>query len=167
MNTHPITFLPLPSGGQFIFTPCPGTKETDIEQALDVLYDAGATSVITALPDHELVDLGVPDLGMLIQKKGMHWFQLPIEDDMSPDALFLTRLSQVKTELLKRLKNASTIAIHCRGGSGRTGLIAAILLLEMGMEWKEVKELVQSVRPRALTATTHLNFLETYYAIKD
>ncbi|HDY85529.1 MAG TPA: protein phosphatase, partial [Methylophaga sp.] len=31
MTAHPITYLPLPNGAQFIFTPCPGTKESSLE----------------------------------------------------------------------------------------------------------------------------------------
>lgn len=166
MTAHPITYLPLPNGAQFIFTPCPGTKESSLEAAVNTLATAGAKAVITVLPDEEIQTLDVSDLGKQIIHSGMQWFQLPIEDGQSPGSLFLSTFSAVKNELVTLLKNKSTIAIHCRGGSGRTGLLAAILLLELGVDWRSTKSLVQSARPNALTLDAHTHFLETHYAIR-
>lgn len=37
------------------------------------------------------------------------------------------------TEFLIRLKNGEKIFVHCRGGLGRTGTLAARLLIESGL----------------------------------
>ena len=95
---------------------------------------------------------------------GLAWFQLPVEDDCAPEAPFAAAFASHKTALLARLAAGQTLAIHCRGGSGRTGLMAAILLLEAGYAPTQVKSLVQGLRPKALTLTPHVHYLNSHYS---
>ena len=84
-------------------------------------------------------------------------------DDCAPEAPFAAAFASHKADLLARLAAGQTLAIHCRGGSGRTGLMAAILLLGSGYPPAEVKALVQGCVPGAdpdptsttSTPTTH------------
>ena len=163
--THPFDLLPLEDNANFIFTPCPGTKQSDLISSIQTLKQAGATSVITMLSDEELAQLGVSDLGKSIESAGLTWYQLPVEDEAEPDLDFDERFSEVRNELLERINQGETIAIHCRGGSGRTGLMAATLLLERGDYWFDVKPLIQSIRPKALSLEPHLNFLKKRFGI--
>mgnify|MGYP000035322759 FL=1 len=93
----------------------------------------------------------------------MAWYQLPIEDDCAPQAPFFDVFELVKDDLQVRLDSGETIAIHCRGGTGRTGLMAAILLLEAGESWETVKNQIQSIRPKALILAPHLAYIEQNY----
>ena len=162
---HPFDILELNNGAKFIFTPCPGTKDTNISSAFDTLTEAGAETVITMLSNDELKALSVPAFSSEATQKCFNWFQLPIEDDCEPEHPYEEAWETAKDELLALVKNKSTIAIHCRGGSGRTGLMAAILLLESGENWNEVKSLIQSVRPKALTHPAHISYLKKHYSI--
>lgn len=162
---HPFDILELNNGGKFIFTPCPGTKDTSISDAFESLVEAGADAVITLLSDKELGALSVPTFGNEAAQKSFNWFQLPIEDDSEPEQPYEEALSTSKDELLALVKGKKTIAIHCRGGSGRTGLMAAILLLESGGNWSKVKSLIQSVRPKALGHPAHISYLKKHYSI--
>lgn len=163
MNSHPFTVLPLANGSRFVFTPCPGTQGSDLLQSIQSLRDADCSAVITVLTNDEIKSLKVPDLSQQVISSGLQWFQLPIEDDTSPKDQFLERFHTIKSTLLSLLATQKTIAIHCSGGSGRTGLMAAILLLEYGIGWADVKSLIQSVRPKALTLPVHTEFLITHY----
>lgn len=164
---HPHDTLALANGSTFVFTPCPGTKETSISDALTVLQQAGATAVVTMNGDAELSQLGVATLGDEIADMGMRWFQLPVEDDCEPEAAFAEAWQANKAALLELVENKNTLAIHCRGGTGRTGLMAAILMLEAGFSWQETKTQIQSIRPKALTLAPHLNYLKTHYSIGE
>lgn len=165
MTEHPFDKLQLPNGGEFIFTPCPGTKEASLNESLNRLKSAGARAVITLLPDSELARLSVSELGSEVTALGMEWFQLPIEDDEEPSSLFAETWSQHKATLLTLFAEKQTLAIHCKGGSGRTGLMAAILMLESGHNWEMVQSLVQSIRPKALSHPAHLRFLARQYKV--
>jgi protein-tyrosine phosphatase len=61
------------------------------------------------------------------------------------------------------VSRASGIAIHCRGGSGRTGFMAALILREMGVDGTQADALVKGLRPNALTLPVHTNYL----AVRD
>ena len=165
MQSHPFDYLTLKSGARFIFTPCPGTKGTSISEALETLKDAGATAIITILSSDEIEVLSVSSLGKEVTDKNIKWYQLPIEDDCEPGEAFKEAWALSKDKLLVLLQNKETIAIHCRGGSGRTGLMAAILLLETGESWEDVKRQIQSIRTKALTHPAHINYLKKHYSI--
>lgn len=161
--SHPYDILPVLQGARFIFTPCPGTKEEDLVRSVATLKAAGTDAVISLLSNTELGMLGVAALGDEIQRHNMAWYQLPIEDDCAPQAPFFDVFELVKDDLQARLDSGETIAIHCRGGTGRTGLMAAILLLEAGESWETVKNQIQSIRPKALTLAPHLAYIEQNY----
>tara|TARA_R110002049_G_scaffold105182_1_gene251953 strand:- start:292 stop:789 length:498 start_codon:yes stop_codon:yes gene_type:complete len=165
MQLHPFDYLDLKNGGRFIFTPCPGTKNTSVSEALETLNEAGAKTIITVLSSDEIEALSVSSLGKDTTDKNLKWYQLPIEDDCEPAEAFNKTWEFAKDKILTLLEHKETVAIHCRGGSGRTGLMAAILLLETGENWEDVKQQIQSIRPKALTHPAHINYLKKHYSI--
>ena len=64
----------------------------------------------------------------------MQWFHLPIADVSVPDEQFEQRWDVAGNELRSMLRRRSDVVVHCRGGLGRAGTIAARLLVELGME---------------------------------
>ena len=161
---HPFDILNLDNGARLIFTPCPGTKEASLQASLKTLQAAGADAVVTMMPNSELSEFNAGSLPAECAALGLAWFQLPVEDDCAPEAPFAAAFANHKTALLARLASGQTLAIHCRGGSGRTGLMAAILLLESGYAPTQVKSLVQGLRPKALTLTPHVDYLNSHYS---
>ncbi len=161
---HPFDILNLDNGARLIFTPCPGTKEASLQASLKTLQAAGADAVVTMMPDAELGEFKADSLPAECAALGLAWFQLPVEDDCAPEAPFAAAFASHKTALLARLAAGQTLAIHCRGGSGRTGLMAAILLLESGYAPTQVKTLVQGLRPKALTLAPHVHYLNSHYS---
>jgi protein-tyrosine phosphatase len=158
--SHPYDLLPLDgqSAAGLIFTPCPGTKGTSIAEALATLQQAGAAAVISLNPMAELENLQVSDLGAEVHAKGLPWFHCPIEDDHAPDADFASAWQQAGPLVHQLLNEGKTVAIHCKGGSGRTGLMAAQILLERGHGKDKVKSMVQALRPFALTLPPHVEY---------
>jgi protein-tyrosine phosphatase len=150
VTTHPFDRLPLAAGGALLFTPCPGTKDVDLATALDQLRQTGAAAVITLMPEDEMARFGADTLPTACAQRGLTWFHLPVEDDAAPAAPFETRWSAQRQAVHRLLDGNATVAIHCRGGSGRTGLMAAILLLERGHDLDQAVAMVQGLRPNAL-----------------
>lgn len=160
-QAHPYDRVNLPNKGCLIFTPCPGTKGVDLNTSLSQLRQAGAEAIVTMMPDDELERFGVSDLPPLAEQQGMHWLHFPVEDDAAPQAVFDEAWRANKSLLVDMLKADQCIAIHCRGGSGRTGFMAALLMLEAGVELTQAMALVKAVRPNSLRLAEHVSYLSS------
>jgi protein-tyrosine phosphatase len=146
-------------GGALIFTPCPGTKGASLSDSLTQLKAAGAEAVITLMPNGEMVRNGVAALPDVCRSTQLQWFHFPIEDDASPGEAFRQAWEAGKGRVFEILDQSGTVAIHCKGGSGRTGLMAAMILCERGMHHDQIRDQVTSLRPSALKLTAHKNYL--------
>ena len=83
--SHPFDILSIPGkSGKLIFTPCPGSKESSMESALDTLKQAGAEALVTLMPDAELAANAVSALPALCAERGLLWLHLPVADDEAP-----------------------------------------------------------------------------------
>ena len=159
MTTHPSDALPLPGGGKLIFTPCPGTKGVGLAESVEQLRQAGADAVISMTPSDELARLDVAALPEAITEAGMRWFQFPVEDDAAPGPAFEQTWAANRDAVIALLSRRGGIAIHCRGGSGRTGFMAALILRELGVDAARADALVKGLRPNALTLSVHTDYL--------
>ena len=80
----------------------------------------------------------------------MLWFHLPIVDVSIPDKQFEQEWKIAGEELRSMLRRRLDVLVHCRGGLGRAGTIAARLLVELGMEPTKAIASVRAVRPGAI-----------------
>jgi ADP-ribosyl-[dinitrogen reductase] hydrolase len=80
----------------------------------------------------------------------MAWFHLPIVDGWTPDEVFERRWEIAGAELRALLRGGRNVLVHCRGGLGRSGTIAARLLIELGMEPMTAITRVRAARPGAI-----------------
>lgn len=161
--SHPYDILEIPGhAGRLLLTPCPGTKGTGISEALSTIESAGAQLLITLMPDAELATNQADDLSARCGKHGMEWLQLPVADEQVPLADFDTAWHRHRETILARLTEGATLAIHCKGGSGRTGLIAARILIELGMPRETAVKKVQALRPKAIQHPAHVGWLAQF-----
>jgi protein tyrosine phosphatase (PTP) superfamily phosphohydrolase (DUF442 family) len=125
MTAHPYDVLPLADGGRLILTPCPGTKGAGLAESLAQLRRAGADAVLSMTPREELAKLEVAGLPEAVDAAGMRWFHFPIEDDAAPGPAFEQAWAANRDAVKALVSQRGSVVIHCRGGSGRTGLMAA------------------------------------------
>ncbi len=137
-------------------TICPGKKDRwagwdrDLHKDLRAIRDWGASTVVTLIEDHEFRLLGIETLGAQVGRNAMEWVHLPIRDVDAPDIRFDSAWETQGPALHRRIDNGERILIHCRGGLGRTGLVAALILVERGADPHEAIERVREVRPHAV-----------------
>lgn len=162
MKTHPYDILTLDNGAQLIFTPCPGTKEVSLEASISTLKDAKTNMIITLMFDHEMLKNNALSLPVECAKQNIEWVQLPILDDAAPNQDFELQWNKQKASIINVINNKGTIAVHCKGGSGRTGLVIGIILLALGWPSEKVIEEVQKIRPKALSHPEQLSYFNTY-----
>lgn len=159
MMMHPTWELNVENAA-LVLTPCPGTKEASLDDSLAQLKEQGVTVIVTALDNHEMAEAGVTELGEKAQALGIKWFQTPIEDDRAPGAEFAAGWKAILPELHQAIEAGEKIAMHCMGGSGRTGLLAANLLLEKGWDLETIRREVQALRPGAFTKQPQIDYVE-------
>lgn len=162
--THPFDILSLDNGAKFIFTPCPGTKDISVAESLQTFKGVGAQAVITMMTMPELIENKAEQIPTLCADLEMDWYQLPVEDSCAPEEPFAQAFARHKSTLLDLIKSGATIVIHCHGGSGRTGLMAAILMLESGYDAQEIKTKIQQLRPKSLKSPVQVNYLVKHYS---
>ena len=163
MPNHPHDVLAVPGrSGQLIFTPCPGTRETSVAEALDSLHQAGAEALVTLMPDEELARNGASQLPTLCAERGMHWFHLPVADEQVPQDDFDQAWAQSCARIGELLQDGRSVAVHCKGGSGRTGLIAARILIDCGVPREEAVAKVRTLRPKAIQHPAHAGWIAQF-----
>jgi len=102
------------------------------------------------MEDPELALLGVPNIGEMIESFGMAWHHLPIRDVSIPGPVFEGAWETQGAALRQKLGDGERIVIHCRGGLGHTGMIAARLLIELGETPDRALQRVRAARPGAV-----------------
>jgi len=94
--------------------------------------------------------LQVTTLPETVERAGMLWLHLPIPDGGVPDGTWEMAWDQASRALRSALTKGSRIVIHCKGGLGRTGLVASLLLVESGIDARTAMRMVRETRPGAI-----------------
>jgi ADP-ribosyl-[dinitrogen reductase] hydrolase len=164
-KSHPleIDIVATPVGGQIGMTLLPGRRdnfgqsgpwERDLYTDLDAILAWRPRSVISFLEEHEFEKFGVPefaDVVMSLPKHLMSWEIIPIPDGEVPDAAFEERWLQTGRQVRTLLGDGERVLLHCRAGLGRTGMIAARILAELGMDPEDAISAVRAARsPNAI-----------------
>jgi ADP-ribosyl-[dinitrogen reductase] hydrolase len=176
-TTDPIQIPTLSAAsGRIGISFCPGKQgpalagfewKRDLAADLDAVREWGAAAVVSLIEKHEIELLGVADLETAVAARGMEWFHLPIPDVTAPGEEFEQRWHQSGARLRSLLTNGESIFIHCRGGLGRAGTVAARLLIELGITGADTAiATVRQVRPCAIETRSqedHLRAIERIY----
>lgn len=160
-STDPIQVASVtaPRGGSIGMTFCPGKCDPvamaghwqrDLDADLRALVDWGACALVSLVEASEFRLLGVPELGDRARSLGMEWLHLPIRDMDIPEKEFETSWKKAGRHLHRLLDDDRAVVVHCRGGLGRTGTIAARLLVERGQTVEDAMRRVRAVRPGAI-----------------
>ncbi len=123
-----------------------GTHDRDLHQDLDVVAAWGAAAVVTLVTGRELVALKIPTLGDEVRARFMEWHHLPIADYHAPDAAFEAVWPETSRRLRTLLEAGARVLVHCKGGLGRAGTVAARLLVEMGADPEQAIRDVRAAR---------------------
>nr|WP_320190747.1 cyclin-dependent kinase inhibitor 3 family protein [uncultured Desulfobacter sp.] len=177
--SHPLQIAEVQAGidcGKIGITFCPGKHDRfavtgiwarNLDIDLDVIKDWGAGLVLTLLKTTEMEELNVPTLGEQIQRRGMTWVHLPIADYSVPDDEFEQNWLIYGKEIRHRLCRGENILIHCKGGLGRAGMIAARLLVELGTEPEKAIRMVRRVRSGAIETFAQLALVKQTTIINE
>jgi protein-tyrosine phosphatase len=134
----PFSVIGIPGyAGSILLCACPGRwaeathhpPGDTVARDLDRLATAGAVGLLSLVEATELPG-GRDNYAAAVAATGLRWVHLPIRDFGTPDDDFSRGWRSLA--LLDRLFAGENWVIHCRAGLGRTGLVAARLLIEAG-----------------------------------
>jgi ADP-ribosyl-[dinitrogen reductase] hydrolase len=171
-HTHPLKIDTVNAGNGVIgLIFCPGKWQPDaisgpwdrdLDADLTMIKDAGFTTLVSLIEDHEFEELQVPELGDRVEELGLEWHHLPIEDMNTPDEKFEQAWAYGGHRLRSLLGNGGKIVIHCKGGLGRTGTIAARLMIELGDDPDDAIRAIREARPGSIETFAYENSQEEY-----
>ena len=149
--------------GRIGITLCPGKTDPaamsgpvarNLPTDLDAIRDWGATAVVSLITHEEIKYLGVSNLGKEVQDRHMEWWHAPIPDGEPPDPTFEREWAVAGEAIRDRLRLGFDVLVHCKGGLGRAGTIAARLLVELGADPGDAIRSVRGARsPDAIETT--------------
>ncbi len=157
-DTHPIyaDFVPekeTKTSGRLGMTFAPGMKalgmrgrwERDLKSDLRVLREGYGTHVlVSVMEEHEYGGYGIPELFEHDLVEGIEVLRFAIEDMNIPKEAEAEQYGALILEIVSRLKEGENVVVHCRGGLGRTGTVAACVLVALGVH--SADEAIDAVR---------------------
>jgi len=176
-HTHPLQIAEVrasPAHGRIGITFCPGKHDQaaltgawarDLGIDLDAISAWGARLVLTLVEPAELAALKVPCLGQEVRHRGIEWRHLPIADYSVPTEAFERQWATDGREIRALLRNGHDVLVHCKGGLGRAGMMAARLLAELGMPPEEAIRTVRHARKGAIETPSQLALVRRTVAI--
>jgi protein-tyrosine phosphatase len=112
---------------------------------------AGLDSVLSLLTSEEEHDLGLDGEALKVRAAGMNFLSFPILDREVPTSD--VALNKQIEELNRELIAGRNVALHCRQGVGRTGLVAACLLVSTGWDPESAVRALSTARGIAIPET--------------
>ena len=155
-------------GSEICLSAFPGREHTNVfsidlmEEFFDFLDSNRYRSLVSLVEVHEFDQfISYPKFEEKIGKRNFSWFFHPLKDMTAPDVIFRERFFETQSHLLENLRSGKKIAIHCKGGLGRSGTIAALLLRHLGFSAEKSIELVRKSRPGAIETEEQEIFIQS------
>ncbi|MCD7060501.1 phosphatase domain-containing protein [Pelagibacterium xiamenense] len=121
----------LSNGGCVGMCRLPGATGT-LNADLDVIFDWRPDVVVSLTGEDEMAAAGAGALGARLIAGGIEWIHWPIVDYGEPAGEGANRWPAIRERLIGQLGDGKAVLVHCRGGQGRSGMLALRLLVEMG-----------------------------------
>jgi protein-tyrosine phosphatase len=155
--------------GRLGITIAPGKWRPGLDPASDDLVrddltrlrdQYGAKVLVTLLEEFEMRRLGIPELLAVARRMRFRVLWFPIPDVTVPADLPAT--VKLVGQVVDALAAGETVVVHCRGGLGRSGTIAACCLVAQGRGPREAIALVRAARPGAVEIREQEKFVERF-----
>jgi protein-tyrosine phosphatase len=165
-----VDFLPdalLGTRGRLGLTRAPGRlapgrsldSDRRLRRDLEVLARAhGARLLVTLLEQPEIDELGA--LGREAHRAGMEWVHFPIPDMWFPSDM--GRARKLVKRIVKALAAGEDVIVHCWGGLGRAGTIAAATLVARGLAPEAAIAAVRAAREGAVQTFEQERFVADF-----
>jgi len=158
-----MTFCP----GKCQLSSLTGGWKRDLMLDLEAIRNWGGRVLVSLMEAREFDTVSVPthSISTLTKDFGIEWIHIPIVDGLVPDETFLERWKKLVGILRDSLDRGDGVVFHCLGGLGRTGTMAACLLIETGVAATLAITAVRAARPGAIENKAQEDFVLAYKPI--
>jgi protein-tyrosine phosphatase len=139
-----------PRGGDWLKDDVVGWKRARID------------AVLSLLTPEEEIDLDLQNEASEAKIQGMEFASFPIPDRQVPRSE--TKWAEVLDKVTRTLLDGKNVLVHCRQGIGRSGLVAACLLVKNGMSPGAAVESVSAARGLSVPETVEQRDWIDHYA---
>ena len=115
-----------------------------IEEEFSQISNYGIKKIVSLLEIAEERTVGLSDEKTLSEKNNMSFVSFPIPDRGLPSSI--EKYSNFIKETYTDISNGVNTVVHCRAGIGRTGIVAASILLHTGIEPAAAFKLISEKR---------------------
>ena len=126
-----------------------GPQWRDLDLDLARLRDLGVDVLFLLVEDEELDRCLVPEIAEVMEAAGPELVRFPIPDPHVPADPVAYRAAVA--DLAEQVRAGRFVAIACRGGLDRSGMTAACLLREAGVDYDEAIRRTQAARRHTIT----------------
>ena len=133
-----------------------------LEDEINDWKRGGIDVVLSLLTDEEEQELDLASEAQTVRAHGMTFLSLPIPDRQVP--ISETELAAILDRLNAALSSARSVVVHCRQGVGRSGLVAACLLISKGSDPKSAVQRVTAARGVSVPETQEQREWIDHYA---
>lgn len=161
-----VTWLPqdlVAPPGRLGLTRCPGSLGSvgSVRQDLESLQRQGTRVLVSLVTDEDLRVYGVPLLFPTAEGLGLEVWHLPIVDTQVPGNV--READELLSRLDAGLQEGICAVMHCIGGIGRTGTLAACLLVRRGLPPDEAIGQLRRLRhPRTVENKEQESYVHDY-----
>jgi protein-tyrosine phosphatase len=132
----------------------------DVERDLRTLRANDVRRLLLLVDDAELQRWGDPDLVERALRAGVDVRRHPMPDGGTPDSP--SEMDAILAEI-RSGRERGNVAVACMGGVGRTGMVAACALVELGVDAEDAIARVRAVRhPEAVETEAQRAFVAAF-----
>ncbi|WP_170328849.1 protein-tyrosine phosphatase family protein [Ruegeria arenilitoris] len=150
---HPVQV----GNGTVALSPLPG-RAGNYLQDLGVVRDWQPDLVISMTTEGEMLQVGAAGFGDDLRAAAIGWAHLPVMDFGAPPREVQAAWPEVSAAAAQVLARGGRVLVHCRGGCGRSGMIALRLMVEHGERPEAALKRLRAVRPCAVETDGQLDW---------
>lgn len=174
LETSIRTECALPGGGAVVTMGFPGLSFDHEGQSViepermeaTLLHPAlrACASLVVLLEEEELPAGAMSLLRQQAEARNMRLWHLPIPDYHAPDAAWEQAWQALAGEVAARFDRGQNLGLSCHYGAGRSGMIAAAVLIDHGASVKEAVAALRTQFPDTIESEAQMDWLHRHAA---